>query len=61
MGPVPLGFQRRAVFFTGGKFEGDRPRGRVLPGGGDFLMMRPDGAMHLDARLILETDPIELI
>src|SRR5260370_29244683 len=61
IGPVPAGYQRRVVFVTGGGFEGERLRGTVLPGGGDFLMMRPDGAMHLDVRLVLETDKGEMI
>jgi hypothetical protein len=61
IGPAPLGYQRRVVFVTGGQFEGERLRGRVLPGGGDFLMMRPDGGMHLDVRLVLETDAGELV
>jgi len=61
IGPVPLGYQRRVVFVTGGLFEGERLNGKVLPGGGDFLMMRPDGGMHLDVRLVLETDAGELI
>jgi hypothetical protein len=61
IGPVPTGYQRRVVFVTGGSFEGERLRGTVLPGGGDFLIMRPDGAMHLDVRLVLETDKGEMI
>jgi hypothetical protein len=61
IGPVPAGYQRRVVFVTGGSFEGERLRGTVLPGGGDFLIMRPDGAMHLDVRLVLETDKGEMI
>ena len=28
---------------TGGSFEGDRLRGKVLPGGGDWVVKRPDG------------------
>jgi hypothetical protein len=61
IGPVPVGYQRRVVFVTGGRFDGGRLSGRILPGGGDFLMMRPDGGMHLDVRLVLETDAGELI
>lgn len=61
IGPVPVGYQRRVVFVTGGRFEGERLKGRVMPGGGDFLMMRPDGGMHLDVRLVLETEQGELI
>jgi hypothetical protein len=61
IGPVPVGYQRRVVFVTGGRFEGERLSGHILPGGGDFLMMRPDGGMHLDVRLVLETWEHELI
>jgi hypothetical protein len=61
IGPIPAGYQRRVVFVTGGSFEGECLRGTVLPGGGDFLVMRPDGAMHLDVRLVLETDRGEAI
>lgn len=61
IGPVPVGYERRVVFVSGGRLEGDRLRGQVMPGGGDFLMMRPDGGMHLDVRLVLETDEGELI
>ncbi len=28
----------------------------VLPGGADWIILRPDGAMTLDVRLVLETD-----
>ncbi|MEX0407453.1 DUF3237 domain-containing protein [Aquibium sp. LZ166] len=61
IGEVPVGYKRRVVFVTGGTFSGDRLKGKVLPGGGDFLMMRPDGGMHLDVRLVLETDEGERI
>lgn len=61
LGKVPLGYERRVVFVTGGSFEGEEMSGRVLPGGGDFLTMRPDGGMHLDVRLVLETDRDELV
>ncbi|MDR3453087.1 MAG: DUF3237 domain-containing protein [Rhodoferax sp.] len=61
IGNVPAGYARRVTFVTGGTFEGERLRGRVLPAGGDFLILRPDGAMHLDVRLVLETDQGELI
>jgi hypothetical protein len=40
---------------TGGAFEGDRLRGRVLPGGNDWVVKRPDGVLELDLRVTLET------
>jgi len=41
---------------TGGSFEGPRLRGRVLPGGADWVVVRPDGMAELDLRIALETD-----
>jgi hypothetical protein len=41
---------------TGGSFEGDRLRGKVLPGGGDWVIQRADGMLELDLRATLETD-----
>jgi hypothetical protein len=46
---------------TGGLFEGDRLRGKVLPGGGDWTVKRPDGVVELDLRITLETDDGALI
>jgi hypothetical protein len=46
---------------TDGHFEGPRLRGRVLPGGGDWTLLRPDGALELDLRVTLETDDGALI
>ena len=44
-----------------GSFEGDRLRGRVLPGGDDWVLRRPDGVLELDLRITLETDDGALI
>jgi hypothetical protein len=47
----------RLVFaITGGDFEGPRLRGRVLDGGGDWGLVRPDGVTELSLRATLETD-----
>jgi hypothetical protein len=46
---------------TGGSVEGDRLRGKVLPGGGDWVVKRPDGVLELDLRITLETDDGALI
>ncbi len=46
---------------TGGSFEGDRLRGKVLPGGDDWTLKRPDGVVELDLRITLETDDGALI
>ena len=45
----------------GGTFEGERLRGRVLPGGGDWVTARGDGTFTLDLRVTLETDDGGLI
>lgn len=59
-GNGPLGTR---VFFgsAGGSFSGPALRGHVLPGGGDWTLFRPDGAMTLDVRLGLRTDDGELL
>jgi len=46
---------------TGGSFEGDRLRGKVLPGGGDWAIKRADGVLELDLRITLETDDGALV
>ena len=60
LGAVPHG-RRSIVPVTGGEFEGPRLRGKVLPGGGDWLLMRSDGVLELDLRITLETDDRALI
>ena len=46
---------------TGGSFDGERLRGKVLPGGGDWVVKRADGVFELDLRVTLETDDGALI
>src|ERR1700740_619255 len=60
LGAVPHGI-RSVVPVTGGDFEGPRLRGRVLPGGGDWLLLRSDGVLELDLRITLETDDHALV
>jgi len=55
VGDTPLG-RRRVALVTGGTFEGERLKGKVLGGGGDWLLLRRDGVLNLDVRLNLETD-----
>lgn len=60
IGPGPHG--TRVTFpITGGSFEGDRLRGKVLPSGSDWTVKRPDGVTELDLRITLETDDGALI
>src|SRR5215813_9503163 len=60
LGAVPHGI-RTIVPVTGGDFEGSRLRGKVLPGGGDWLLLRSDCVLELDLRISLETDDHALI
>src|SRR5437762_12927397 len=46
---------------AGGTFEGPRLSGKVLPGGGDWTLLRSDGVLELDLRVTLETDDGALI
>jgi hypothetical protein len=55
VGATPNG-NRRVGLVAGGTFEGTRLKGKVLPGGADWIIARPDGSMTLDVRLVLETD-----
>lgn len=41
---------------VGGRFEGRGIRGTVIPGGGDFPVLRPDGVVEVDALYRLKTD-----
>src|SRR6266404_5017264 len=60
IGAVPHG-TRVTVPISGGRFEGPRLRGRVVPGGGDWTLLRADGVLELDLRLTLETHDGALI
>src|SRR5205809_5999239 len=55
LGAVPHG-TRVIAPITSGTFEGPRLRGRVLPGGGDWTLLRSDAVLELDLRITLETD-----
>jgi len=55
IGAVPHGTRVTAPIASG-HFEGPRLRGRVLPGGGDWTLLRSDGVLELDLRITLETD-----
>jgi hypothetical protein len=60
LGAGPRG--TRVTFpITGGSFEGERLRGKVLPGGGDWTLMRSDGVLELDLRVTLETEDKAII
>jgi hypothetical protein len=60
VGDTPFG--GRSIFIVkGGTFEGPKLRGTLRPGGGDWLLSRPDGAAELDVRATLQTDEGALI
>jgi hypothetical protein len=46
---------RRMVPITGGTIEGARIKGRVLAGGADWQVVRPDGVLQLQASYLIET------
>jgi uncharacterized protein DUF3237 len=54
LGETPYG-RRRIARVGGGTFEGPKMKGRVLDGGGDWLLLRRDGVLQLDVRQTLET------
>jgi hypothetical protein len=58
--PQVLG-TRRIVPVTGGTFEGPKLKGTALPGGADWILVRPDGASELNVRVTLRTDDEQLI
>jgi hypothetical protein len=60
LGEGPCG-SRVIVPIASGHFEGPRLRGNVLPGGGDWTLLRRDNVLELDLRLMLETDDGALI
>ncbi|MSP67072.1 MAG: DUF3237 domain-containing protein [Alphaproteobacteria bacterium] len=54
-GQTPIG-HRRVGAVEGGRFQGPKLKGTVMPGGSDWLITRPDGVTRLDVRLALKTD-----
>jgi len=60
VGPVSAG-RRRIIPILSGTFEGPGLKGRVLPGGADWQIVRADGVAELDTRYTLETDDGKLI
>jgi hypothetical protein len=52
---------RRMIPIVGGEVLGPRIRGKVLPGGADFQIMRADGVTDLHARYVIEIESGQLI
>lgn len=60
VGEGPHGL-RRIIPIGGGMFTGERLSGRVLPGGADWQVIRPDRVAEIEARYTLETNDGALI
>ncbi len=60
LGATPQG-NRRIAYIKGGTIEGPKLKGEILPGGGDWVLVRPDGARRLDVRTTVRTDDGHLI
>lgn len=60
VGSTPCG-ERRIIPIKGGSFAGPGLSGKVLPGGADWQVIRPDGVAELEARYTLQTDDGALI
>jgi hypothetical protein len=56
----PLG-TRRFLHVASGGFEGPSIRGEILPGSGDWILVRRDGSSELDIRFTLRTAEDELV
>ncbi len=54
VGDTPIGL-RRIIPITGGRVEGPRFSGEVLPGGADWQIVRADGGTVLEARYTVRT------
>jgi Protein of unknown function (DUF3237) len=60
LGDVPRG-GRRIIPILGGTFDGPKIRGKVLPGGADWQIVRGDGLAELDTRYLLQTNSGALV
>ena len=60
VGATPLGM-RQIFIVKGGTVDGPHIKGAILPCGGDWVLIRSDGAVQLDVRATLRTDDGALI
>ena len=60
IGPLPEGI-RVNFYVTGGSIEGQNVSGKILPVGGDWMIIRKDGVGILDVRATMETEDGALI
>ena len=54
VGTTPYG-GRRVIEILGGRVTGARLKGRILPGGADWQIIRADGVADIQARYVIET------
>jgi hypothetical protein len=66
--PIDLGItpqgHRRVVPITGGRLNGPRLTGEILPGGADWQIVHPDGWVSVEARYTARSDdgvPISVV
>jgi hypothetical protein len=60
IGSGPFG-QRQLFEILGGEFKGPRLAGKVLPSGGDWMLLGDDNVGRLDVRMMLQTNDDALI
>src|ERR1051326_763314 len=60
IGATP-GYDRRIGEITGGRFEGEQLRGKILTGGSDWQSLRNDGTTTINVRLVMQTDDGALV
>src|SRR5947207_15819579 len=60
IGATP-GYDRRIGEIAGGRFEGERLRGKIITGGSDWQSLRSDGAITINVRLVMQSDDGALI
>jgi hypothetical protein len=60
IGPTPAG-HRRVVNILGGTVSGPRLSGTLLRGGADWQILRPDGALDIEARYTVRADDGALV
>lgn len=55
VGQGPFG-RRMVLVLKGGRVDGPKLKGQVLPGGGDWLLWLPPATLQLDVRAVMRTD-----
>ncbi len=60
VGATPRG-TRQIIYVKRGLVKGPKISGHILPGGGDWLLIRPDGIGEINVRATMQTDDGTLI